>query len=520
MSSRSWKKIILSSIFLILSLFYTVMFFQHAAFGNEMMFNIAHIKSLGNVFTSPINFDYWNHSGSQINFYSPWLTILSGLIFLNGNVAYGYSAFLTLITFLTLASAYVYMMKFSKDTLESLLFSVIYSFSFNRFFLVFQEQRLENYLVLIFLPMVYYGAYQVFRGQKGHWLNLACGMSLIVWTAPYVALGVFITLVPMVVLMLFSKISHNWPYWGHLMLDLLQAVGLTLLMTIGFWGPLIENQAQNKFVQEPMTNFNYQKWFNNLGLNNTQEYLLLAIGILLGLLLILIFLKSSFSYKLLMLETIPLVTLLLVKVELTGLDISRLIFALQSILDFFAIIILTRIVIMLFQESPVILRLLILCATIIGLCFMTYTQASSMNSKQTLSASSKVDYTKVITNYHDLAGNNHNRFSVNERNAQVSFYTKNSNYWIQYYDPKASTMDLPLPIYAGYQVELNNEAVKTTVSERKTLQLQTNPGKNMIEIQAHYTILAIISLVANLLGIILFGYLAVRQSRWPSKKNS
>jgi hypothetical protein len=55
MSVHSWRKVVLTIIFLILSIFYGVLFYQHASFNSEMMFNVAHIKSLTNIFTSPIN---------------------------------------------------------------------------------------------------------------------------------------------------------------------------------------------------------------------------------------------------------------------------------------------------------------------------------------------------------------------------------------------------------------------------------------------------------------------------------
>ena len=199
MASRSWKKIILGLIFLILSILYTILFFNKASFGETMTFNIAHLKSLSNVLVSPINFDFWNHTGSQMNLFSPWLTILTGWMFVQFNVIYGFSVYLTIVTFLTLVSAYFFMNKFHKDTFEALLFAIGYTFSLNRLLLVFSNQRLENYLVLIFLPMVYFGAYQFFTNHA--WKTLVWGEALIVWTSPYVAIAVAATLVVAFVLM-------------------------------------------------------------------------------------------------------------------------------------------------------------------------------------------------------------------------------------------------------------------------------------------------------------------------------
>jgi len=520
MSSRSWKKVILGSIFLILSIFYTILFFQHASSGDALAFNIAHIKSLENIFTSPINFNYWNHSGSQINLYSPWLTILSGLPFLTFNIYWGFCIYLTLVTFLTFISSYFFMNKFSKDTLESLVFSIIYVFSLNRFFLVFHIQRIENYLVLIFLPMVYYGIYLILTDKGKHWQTLTWGMILIIWTSPYMAMGVFLTLVPLIVLMIFSETTHTWTYWGHLALNLLKTLIFTIVATIGFVAPLIENQLQNKFIQQLIKNINYVKLFQQQRFPVIQQYMLLGIVLLLALLIILIFFKSRFSYKLLLLEMIPLTYSLFFKWHNQYVDLSRLTPVLQSILDLFLAIILSRIIILIFQESPAIFKVLLIAVVGIGFSFMIYSQAIQITGKTMANSRQPNSYTKVSINYHDSAGNNDNHFLVDGRNAEVTFYTKGSDYWVQYYDPESAVIDLPIQKYSGYCVELNNETVRTEISNRQTLKLRTQPGKNIIEIHAKYTIIGIVSLLINLFGFILLIYFSIKPSRWLNKKTS
>lgn len=520
MSVHSWKKVILGSIFLILSIFYSVLFFQHATFSDQMLFNIAHLKSLTNIFVSPINFDYWNHSGSLVNLYSPWLTVLSGLPFVSINATGGFVFYLTLITFLTFVSAYYYMNRFSHDTLESMLFSVIYTLSFNRFFQVFQQQRLENYLVMIFLPMAYFGLYSILHGDYRRWYILAWGMALIAWTAPYMALAVTLTMLPMVGLMIFSKTTHSWRYWGETILALLQALGLTILVTLGFTAPLFENQLQTKLQQVPIKNVNYQLWFEQFHFSDVQLYSLIAIGVLLLLLLFLIFFKSGFTYKLLLLEMVPIVMLLLNRYSLKEIDISRIIFSLQSILDLFVAIVVSRIVIMLFQETPAIWKLLIVTAVTLGCVGMIFQQANGLANKNKFSENSKTDYAKVVWDYHDQAATAKEQFLVNGKKAKVSFYTQNSDYWIQYYNPQATTMDLPIQNYSGYRITLNNEPVKTNISKRQTVQLQTNPGKNIIEIHAQYTLIGIISLLINLFSFILLGYLSINKGFWMNKKSS
>lgn len=516
MSNRSWKKIILSVIFLILSIFYTVIFYRQANFGNTMIFNIAHLKSLDNVLTSPINFNYWNHSGSQINLFSPWLTLLPGWLLVKLNVFWGFGIYFTAITFLTFVSAYFYMNKFSRDTFEALLFSLIYTFSFNRFNLVFHEQRLENYIALIFLPMIYYGAYLFFKNKT--WQTLTWGLVLIVWTSPYLALGVVLTLLPIYILMIFAKQTHHWRYWGRLGLDSLIVLAFSVFSTLGFTGPLINQQVKQSFQQAPVENFDYIGWFQNFNFSTMQLYLLMGIGVLLGLLVLLIFLKSRFSYKLIILEMIPLVTVVLVKWQLKGIDLSRLILSLQTILDLFAIVVVSRVIILIFQEFPSIFKLLLLMVTIVGTSYFFTTQANQIQPKQSFSANQKVDYTKFVVDYHDHASNGKNEFLVNNKKTSVSYFTKSSDYWIQYYSPVSTTLDLPIQNYAGYNIQLNNEQVAVKKSSRKTLSLETHPGKNIIEIHTRYDLIGIISLLLNLLGFIFLSYFSLRNLRWKMKK--
>lgn len=514
MSNHSWKRIILGIIFLFLSIFYAVLFYQRANFGETMIFNIAHLKSLGNIFTSPINFNYWNHSGSQINLFSPWLTILSGWIFVNINVPYGFTIYLAIITFLTFVSAYYFMNKFSKNTLESLLFSVIYTFSLNRFNLVFQNQRLENYLVLIFLPMIYFGAYQLFNNRD--WHILTWGLVLAIWTAPYIALAVVITLVPMFFAMIFKRTSHHWQYWGMLCLNIVKLMSITLITTVGYWGPLVK-QSSNKMVQDPIKNVDYFKWFDQFNFSQLQRYLLLSIVILLGLLLIIIFLKSKFSYKILLLETLPLTAAILFPIKLQFADASRLVFAFQIILELFLIIIVSRIAILICQEMPSILKLLLVAIATIGFSSLVYSQSTQLHAPKTI-AMANAKYEKFVVDYHDKATNGKNQFLVNGQKTSVSFYTKANDYWIQYYNPKSVILDLPIQKYSGYKIQLNNENVKTSISKRGTIQLRTHPGKSIVEIHTQYNWLGIGSLLLNLLGIMYLVYLSIKDLSWKKKK--
>ncbi|AKP03665.1 hypothetical protein ABB45_08605 [Companilactobacillus farciminis] len=516
MASRSWKKIILGLIFLILSILYTILFFNKASFGETMTFNIAHLKSLSNVLVSPINFDFWNHTGSQMNLFSPWLTILTGWMFVQFNVIYGFSVYLTIVTFLTLVSAYFFMNKFHKDTFEALLFAIGYTFSLNRLLLVFSNQRLENYLVLIFLPMVYFGAYQFFTNHA--WKTLVWGEALIVWTSPYVAIAVAATLVVAFVLMPFSRLSHSWNYVKKTSLNVLKVISMGVITTIGFIGPLVMKQLNSKWQQDPIKNFDYLDWFTKLQLSRMQWYLMIAISVLLLLLILMIFLQSSFAYKIIIFEMIPIACLLILQPKISNVDISRLIFAFQSIFDFFFIMVLCRMIMLVFQESPAILKLVILLISIGGLGYVNYSQVST-SPKRSLEMADSVDYKKFVVNYHDVAQKNNNKFLINGKQEKVSYYTKGSDYWIQYINPQTTTIDIPIQYSPNYQIQINNESVSAKKTKQNTVQLKTNPGKSIIEIHSRYDWWGLGFLLVNLFGFMLLIYFSLQNIPLKNKKN-
>ncbi|WP_334351864.1 hypothetical protein [Companilactobacillus sp. HBUAS56257] len=515
MSNHAQKKVVLGIIFLILSLFYTVLFFNFAA-PKDIIFNIAHIKSLTNILSSPINFDYWNHSGSLINLYSPWLTISMGNLFLHGNMVIGFLIFFGVITYLTVWSAYHYMHQFSQDTFEALLFSIFYTLSMNRILLVFQEQRIENYLVMIFLPMFYYGVFQIFSGRSRHWLNFTFGLAMILWTSPYVALAVVLTVIPVVFLILFNKVSHHWQYWGQLILALLKSLVLFVFLTIGFIGPLIENQLSKKIVQNHYHNFNYLAWIQKFHLSQTNLYLLLFTVALILLLLGIVFLKSPFSYKVIMLELIPLIYFSVVKINLPY-DFSRLILAFRTIIDFFLILVAIRIIMLLFQESPAVVRLLIVLVAVVMMGSGNYFFAQSQQTLP-LKINQKINYHKIVTNYHDQAARANNHYLINGNSQKIQFFTKGGNYWIQYYNSQVVTMDIPIQMYPGNQITVNNERTRIKRTDLNTVQLRTDPNKNIIEVHSHHTLIAFICLLLNGIGFVSLLYLFIHQKQRKNKK--
>ena len=121
--------------------------------------------------------------------------------------------------------------------------------------------------------------------------------------------------------------------------------------------------------------------------------------------------------------------------------------------------------------------------------------------------------------YHDVAQKNNNKFLVNNKQEKVSYYTKGSDYWIQYINPQTTTIDIPIQYSPNYQIQINNESVSAKKTKQNTLQVKTNPGKSIIEIHSHYDWLSLSFLLINLFGFMLLIYFSLQNIPLKNKKN-
>ena len=312
---KNYKKTILCIIFLIFSIIYTFLFSPHGSIkmieSYDILFHLGRIASLQNIFTSPVNFNYWSHIGNLTNLFYPWLTIYPAFIFskIVGNTLIGFLMFLTLVTWLTFMSSYYFMLKFSRSELQAALFSVIYTLSFFRMANVFCRTGVAEYTAYIFMPMVFC-AYAGILCKNYHWWSvLALGYSLIVLTHPLTAFMTGIMFVPPLILLLLHKDTRSWSYWLRLIKTGIKTIMLVAIITCGYWLP-VEEQNYNIPMRRPLTLVLSQTAKTPLqiiqGLVQSQLWSY-SLGIIMGvaLLALLVFVwKDSFVYQIVAIEAI------------------------------------------------------------------------------------------------------------------------------------------------------------------------------------------------------------------------
>lgn len=208
----------------------------------DAYFHLTRIRALNGVWQSPINFFEWNHLGNATSLFYPWLTVVIGYpLFHFFGVVHGYLVFMGLVTYATLLAAYVSYRKFRHTEWPAILFALVYTFSFVRASNVLYRWGVGEFMAMIFIPPLFLAFYAVLKGHWASWPYAALWFSLIIYSH---VLSAVIIGVNLLVLFL-AALVVRWgvrSYWRQLFLRAVQ-FGLTaLLLTMAYWGPMVEQQ--------------------------------------------------------------------------------------------------------------------------------------------------------------------------------------------------------------------------------------------------------------------------------------
>ncbi|WP_334328464.1 hypothetical protein [Companilactobacillus sp. HBUAS59699] len=520
MSSLTWKRIILSSTFIVLSVLYTFLLVAHGSVNWNLMFDLERIKSLGNIFISPTNFNFWNHSASPVNLFMPWLTLLPFWpLFQIGNSTVSYVLLIFIVNLLTFISAYYFCDKLFKDTLQSFLFSIIYTLSLTRFNLL-SDNNISSYLVLIFLPMTFYGLFQMIEGEFNHWPVFGLGMSLIALTTPWMALSVGFISVLMICSAVIFKASHHWKYWGMMLLTSVEALLMVVISTLGYTLPMLE---QNNFTQDKIksafieiSKFDFQNYYKSA----QNKYLLMLSVFLILAIVVLYFLSSHISIKVSILGIVfsgMLSTDLLPWKSFNEFDFTKVTFYFWLVCIFLICLFVSYVLSKITEHKSSLLKLAILLLTAIVSCWSVYVSTTNLPNGNLL----KSDYSNVTDSIHSptkASKLNFGEFIINGKPDKLSVQADMNSYEFKYYAPKSATIDVPVIAYNNRTVQINNESVSSNVSDRGTVKIKTQPGANMVQINYHYTNVAKVSLVISAIGFLVLCWLILNNGRWTIRK--
>ncbi|EOW2597684.1 YfhO family protein [Enterococcus hirae] len=259
----------------------------------DTAFHINRALSLESIFSSPINFETFRSYGMQVNNFYPWLTLYPLFLLIKfTNLAIGYNLFLYIVTLITLFICHYVMYEITKKHVTSFFFAIIYTTSSFRSVEIFLRGAMGELLAMSILPLILLGFIKLYDSKKESWVMLAISMTLLIYTH---VLSVAMTMV-MIIIALIIQFYRKKKIEIFLIIKLIKASIVTLLLSLAFIGPMIE-QTLYQDLNRPYVDI-LQKRAIYLGkefLIGSIDSELLSFGIGLTLLICLIILTFNFK---------------------------------------------------------------------------------------------------------------------------------------------------------------------------------------------------------------------------------
>ncbi|APX72570.1 YfhO family protein [Companilactobacillus allii] len=517
MSNKVWKRTILGTTFILISIAYTFLLAIHGKANENLIFEVQHINSLKNIFSSPTNFNYWGHTGNLVSLFSPWLSLIVFLpLFQIGNTAISYLLAFGIVTLLTLISSYYFVNKLSDNTLQAFVFAVIYTFSITRLNLVF-DNNFSDYLLMIFLPILFYGLFRIIEGFNADWPLYALGVALVGLTNPWMILSVFVISVIMIISAAIFKETHSVKYWFGISISILESFVAVLILTLGYTLPLIEHgfsqsSDSKSFIQ--VSKFNFSNYYDG-----SQNIYLIVAAITLVLCMVIIFrAKSYLIYKT---ASIGIIFSMILSSDIINwkifgsFDLSRVTFYFWIIYSVLLCLMISYLLSEMVENKSSLFKLATLIFTVILSCTIFYMNFPKQNGDL---FNTRIKSNESVTFHYSERNMKHKDdlkdFLINKKLERVQYTTTSNLFEFRYYNPATVTIDVPILAYKNANVQINNENVKFRETSRGTIQIRTKPGANIVQISYQYTVISRIAMLISVIGWILIMVLIINKGKW------
>ncbi|WP_105209808.1 6-pyruvoyl-tetrahydropterin synthase-related protein [Streptococcus suis] len=235
------KNIAVLLLFLLLTAIYFYSFFGTRGLmtGHDLFFHAARAQSMTNIWSSPVNFKSFI-GGIPIAQFYPGLTFfpMSILLLFQGIIGFlnTFKIYLFVLTLLTLYSCY-FVGKRLKNEMTGFIFAFLYTFSTYRTINILVRMGIGELIAMSILPLVIYGFYELFYGDKKKWYILAISVSLLSYTHLLITFATLIFLtIFFVIYVCQARLEDIRERFGAL----LYAVGVSFLLSSAFIIPFIE----------------------------------------------------------------------------------------------------------------------------------------------------------------------------------------------------------------------------------------------------------------------------------------
>ncbi|EKG9127285.1 hypothetical protein AAFB30_000866 [Enterococcus faecium] len=487
----------------------------------DTYFHLSRIIGLDNVWSSPVNFNNFDHHGTMMNIFYPWLTLYPAFLFykMMGNLVLGYNIYYFFITFLTMVVSYFSMKQIKNNRYISLLFSIIYTFSAYRAIDIFHRASLGEAVALTFLPLILMGCYEIYIRDYQKWYWLSIGMTLVVYT--------HLLSVAMVSVFIGGTLFLSFYFWDQKiarLLSLLKATALTFFLSAGFLIPFIQqSRAQELKVPlgKELSGMAPSDMLTHI-LNNNYNNYTIGLFLFLGLIGAFIFIKKLTADDLFIFFLG--VFVLFCSTNLfpwqlfnhTPVKSLQFVWRLNGFSSLFIAYTMSIVIYYIFSTKNNSWKIMVFTflALILHLSGVSNSIHANKDSLTLIAPEDAVaiaenynhtDYANKESIYHpDMINNDQYLLGNQEINPTTHFMSNKLTIELDNSNNKNTVLTTPIYRYKGQVASINGKLVQTKLSKFGTTELTIPPGINKVVITYQYTKLAIASRYLSIVTLILF----------------
>ena len=487
----------------------------------DTYFHLSRIIGLDNVWSSPVNFNNFDHHGTMMNIFYPWLTLYPAFLFykMMGNLVLSYNIYYFFITFLTMVVSYFSMKQIKNNRYISLLFSIIYTFSAYRAIDIFHRASLGEAVALTFLPLILMGCYEIYIRDYQKWYWLSIGMTLVVYT--------HLLSVAMVSVFIGGTLFLSFYFWDQKiarLLSLLKATVLTFFLSAGFLIPFIQqSRAQELKVPlgKELSGMAPSDMLTHI-LNNNYNNYTIGLFLFLGLIGAFIFIKKLTADDLFIFFLG--VFVLFCSTNLfpwqlfnhTPVKSLQFVWRLNGFSSLFIAYTMSIVIYYIFSTKNNSWKIMVFTflALILHLSGVSNSIHANKDSLTLIAPEDAVaiaenynhtDYANKESIYHpDMINNDQYLLGNQEINPTTHFMSNKLTIELDNSNNKNTVLTTPIYRYKGQVASIKGKLVQTKLSKFGTTELTIPPGINKVVITYQYTKLAIASRYLSIVTLILF----------------
>jgi len=237
-------------VFFIMLVFYYLPYINRGiVWGHDLLYHLS--RAVGaydqlklGIFPSKVMGGFYGGYGYAVGIFYPTglIYLMSFLLYFGLDMVNSYQIWAVIITLITMISMYYSSIKIIPSKKFALIATFFYTFSVYRNYTdLIDRAALGEYIVFIFLPIVFSSIYLIVNKKENQWFWLSIGMVGILTSHLISTIWVILLLV------IYSLLFYKDVFIPKTLITIIKAAMFSLLISIYYWLPMLEMMASDEF---------------------------------------------------------------------------------------------------------------------------------------------------------------------------------------------------------------------------------------------------------------------------------